>query len=239
MWNSIWATGCKDYTRDTNVMPQWAGSSWYQLRYIDPENSKELCAKENEAYWMGPRPDLHGPTDPGGLDLYVGGVEHAVLHLLYSRFWHKVLFDLGYVSSAEPYRRLYNQGMIQAYAFTDSRGIYVPAEEVTEEDGKFFYEGNEVNREYGKMGKSLKNSVAPDDICRDYGADTLRVYEMSMGPLDTSRAVGDQGCRRSTAVPAASVAAGGRRGERRGPGHRGRTDGRHEPVAAQDDRRSA
>ncbi|WP_110469152.1 leucine--tRNA ligase [Williamsia limnetica] len=180
--------GLKDYTRDTNVMPQWAGSSWYQLRYIDPENSKELCAKENEAYWMGPRPDLHGPTDPGGLDLYVGGVEHAVLHLLYSRFWHKVLFDLGHVSSAEPYRRLYNQGMIQAYAFTDSRGIYVPAEEVVEEDGKFFYEGNEVNREYGKMGKSLKNSVAPDDICRDYGADTLRVYEMSMGPLDTSRA---------------------------------------------------
>ena len=180
--------GLKDYTRDTNVMPQWAGSSWYQLRYIDPENSKELCAKENEAYWMGPRPELHGPQDPGGLDLYVGGVEHAVLHLLYSRFWHKVLFDLGHVTSAEPYRRLYNQGMIQAYAFTDSRGIYVPAEEVTEEGGKFFYQGQEVNREYGKMGKSLKNSVAPDDICRDYGADTLRVYEMSMGPLDTSRA---------------------------------------------------
>ncbi|MCK0516296.1 leucine--tRNA ligase [Williamsia sp. DF01-3] len=180
--------GLKDYTRDTNVMPQWAGSSWYQLRYIDPENSEELCAKENEAYWMGPRPELHGPQDPGGLDLYVGGVEHAVLHLLYSRFWHKVLFDLGHVTSAEPYRRLYNQGMIQAYAFTDSRGIYVPAEEVTEEGGKFFYQGQEVNREYGKMGKSLKNSVAPDDICREYGADTLRVYEMSMGPLDTSRA---------------------------------------------------
>ncbi|MDV7133485.1 leucine--tRNA ligase [Williamsia muralis] len=180
--------GLKHYTRDTNVMPQWAGSSWYQLRYIDPENSEELCAKENEAYWMGPRPELHGPQDPGGLDLYVGGVEHAVLHLLYSRFWHKVLFDLGHVTSAEPYRRLYNQGMIQAYAFTDSRGIYVPAEEVTEEGGKFFYQGQEVNREYGKMGKSLKNSVAPDDICREYGADTLRVYEMSMGPLDTSRA---------------------------------------------------
>jgi leucyl-tRNA synthetase len=180
--------GLKDYTRDTNVMPQWAGSSWYQLRYIDPENPNELCARDNEAYWMGPRPELHGPKDPGGLDLYVGGVEHAVLHLLYSRFWHKVLFDLGHVTSAEPYRRLYNQGMIQAYAFTDSRGIYVPAEEVTEEGGKFFYQGQEVNREYGKMGKSLKNSVAPDDICRDYGADTLRVYEMSMGPLDTSRA---------------------------------------------------
>ena len=180
--------GLKDYTRDTNVMPQWAGSSWYQLRYIDPTNSDELCAKENEAYWMGPRTDLHGENDPGGLDLYVGGVEHAVLHLLYSRFWHKVLFDLGHVSSAEPYRRLYNQGMIQAYAYTDARGVYVPAEEVTEEGGKYFYDGQEVNREYGKMGKSLKNSVAPDDICRDYGADTLRVYEMSMGPLDTSRA---------------------------------------------------
>ncbi|MDF0529432.1 leucine--tRNA ligase [Tsukamurella sp. 8F] len=180
--------GLKDYTRDANVMPQWAGSSWYQLRYIDPKNSEAFCDKRNEAYWMGPRPDLHGPQDPGGLDLYVGGVEHAVLHLLYSRFWHKVLFDLGYVTSREPYRRLYNQGMIQAYAFTDSRGVYVPAEEVVERDGKYFLGDEEVQREYGKMGKSLKNSVAPDDICRDYGADTLRVYEMAMGPLDQDRA---------------------------------------------------
>ncbi|MBY4572839.1 leucine--tRNA ligase [Gordonia paraffinivorans] len=179
--------GPKTYTRDANVMPQWAGSSWYQLRYIDPTNDETFCAKENEAYWMGPRPALHGPNDPGGLDLYIGGVEHAVLHLLYSRFWHKVLFDLGYVSSREPYRKLFNQGMIQAYAYTDSRGIYVPAEEVVEKDGKFFYNGEEVRQEYGKMGKSLKNSVAPDDICRDYGADTLRVYEMFMGPLDQSR----------------------------------------------------
>jgi leucyl-tRNA synthetase len=179
--------GPRKYRRDTNVMPQWAGSSWYQLRYIDPTNEEALCAKENEAYWMGPRPALHGDNDPGGLDLYIGGVEHAVLHLLYSRFWHKVLFDLGYVTSAEPYRKLFNQGMIQAFAYTDSRGVYVPAEEVTESGGKFFYNGEQVNQEYGKMGKSLKNSVAPDDICRDYGADTLRVYEMFMGPLDQSR----------------------------------------------------
>ena len=179
--------GVKKYTRDTNVMPQWAGSSWYQLRYIDPTNDDQFCNLENEAYWTGPRPDVHGPNDPGGVDLYVGGVEHAVLHLLYSRFWHKVLFDLGYVTSKEPYRRLYNQGYIQAFAYTDSRGVYVPAEEVEEKDGKFFYQGEEVTQEYGKMGKSLKNAVAPDDICNNYGADTLRVYEMSMGPLDTSR----------------------------------------------------
>lgn len=179
--------GLQHYTRDTNVMPQWAGSSWYQLRYIDPTNSDEFCAKENEAYWTGPRPQIHGPHDPGGVDLYVGGVEHAVLHLLYARFWHKVLFDLGYVTSSEPYRRLFNQGYIQAYAYTDSRGVYVPAEEVEERDGKFLYRGEEVHREYGKMGKSLKNSVGPDQICDDYGADTLRVYEMSMGPLDQSR----------------------------------------------------
>ncbi|AZG46991.1 Leucine--tRNA ligase [Gordonia insulae] len=179
--------GVQTYTRDANVMPQWAGSSWYQLRYIDPTNEDTFCAKENEAYWMGPRPALHGPDDPGGLDLYIGGVEHAVLHLLYSRFWHKVLFDLGFVTSREPYRKLFNQGMIQAFAYTDARGVYVPAEEVTERDGGFFYNGEPVSQEYGKMGKSLKNSVAPDDICRDYGADTLRVYEMFMGPLDQSR----------------------------------------------------
>ncbi|WKD62267.1 Leucine--tRNA ligase [Corynebacterium ciconiae DSM 44920] len=175
--------GPKTYTRDTNVMPQWAGSSWYQLRYIDPKNQDQFCDIDNERYWTGPREGAPG----GGVDLYVGGVEHAVLHLLYSRFWHKVLFDLGYVSSREPYHRLYNQGYIQAYAYTDSRGVYVPAEEVEEKDGEFFYQGEKVNQEYGKMGKSLKNSVSPDDMCDEYGADTLRVYEMSMGPLDTSR----------------------------------------------------
>ncbi|AEF42992.1 leucine--tRNA ligase [Hoyosella subflava] len=184
--------GLKTYRRDTNVMPQWAGSSWYQLRYIDPTNQDEFCAKDNEAYWVGPRPEIHGPHDPGGIDLYVGGVEHAVLHLLYARFWHKVLHDLGHVSSVEPYRRLFNQGYIQAFAYTDSRGVYVPADEVEEKGDKFFWTGPdgqtvEVNQEYGKMGKSLKNSVTPDEIAEDFGADTLRVYEMSMGPLDASR----------------------------------------------------
>ncbi|MFN3540764.1 MAG: leucine--tRNA ligase [Rhodococcus sp. (in: high G+C Gram-positive bacteria)] len=179
--------GLQTYTRDTNVMPQWAGSSWYQLRYIDPTNSEAFADPENEKYWVGPRPEIHGPHDPGGVDLYVGGVEHAVLHLLYSRFWHKVLFDLGHVSSSEPYRRLYNQGYIQAFAYTDARGVYVPAAEVIERDGGYFHQDQPVNREYGKMGKSLKNSVSPDEIFAEYGADTLRFYEMSMGPLDTSR----------------------------------------------------
>jgi len=179
--------GLQTYTRDANVMPNWAGSSWYQLRYIDPTNPDAMCALENERYWTGPRPEIHGAGDPGGVDLYVGGVEHAVLHLLYSRFWHKVLFDLGHVTSEEPYRRLFNQGYIQAFAYTDERGVYVPAEQVEEKDGKFYLDGQEVFQEYGKMGKSLKNSVSPDEICDAYGADTLRVYEMSMGPLDTSR----------------------------------------------------
>jgi len=183
--------GLKPYTRDTNVMPQWAASSWYELRYADPHNSETFCAKENEAYWMGPRPAEHGAHDPGGVDLYVGGVEHAVLHLLYCRFWHKVLHDLGHVSSREPYRRLVNQGYIQAFAYTDARGSYVPAAEVVEREGKYWYpspDGEiEVSQEFGKIGKSLKNSVSPDEICQDYGADTLRVYEMSMGPLEASR----------------------------------------------------
>jgi leucyl-tRNA synthetase len=183
--------GLRSYQRDTNVMPQWAGSCWYQLRYIDPENDQRFVDPENERYWMGPRPELHGLNDPGGVDLYVGGVEHAVLHLLYARFWHKVLYDLGYLSSEEPYRRLFNQGYIQAYAYTDPRGVYVPAEEVVEEQTangvRYLYNGQEVQREYGKMGKSLKNSVSPDEMADAYGADTLRLYEMSMGPLDASR----------------------------------------------------
>ncbi|MDQ1321764.1 MAG: leucyl-tRNA synthetase [Actinomycetota bacterium] len=183
--------GLKPYTRDTNVMPQWAGSSWYELRYADPHNDQQFCDPRNEAYWMGPRPAEHGPGDPGGVDLYVGGVEHAVLHLLYSRFWHKVLHDLGHVSSREPYRRLVNQGYIQAHAYTDARGTYVPAADVVERAGRFYLPGPdgevEVFQEFGKIGKSLKNSISPDEICDSYGADTLRVYEMSMGPLEASR----------------------------------------------------
>ncbi|MGP9537483.1 leucine--tRNA ligase [Brachybacterium sp. AOP43-C2-M15] len=176
--------GPRTYLRETNTMPQWAGSSWYHLRYIDPTEDEVLVRPENEAYWLGPRED----GGVGGVDLYVGGQEHAVLHLLYARFWHKVLFDRGAVSSQEPYHRLFNQGYIQAYAYTDSRGVYVPAEEVVaESDGSFTYQGESVTQEYGKMGKSLKNAVAPDDMYEEYGADTLRVYEMSMGPLDLSR----------------------------------------------------
>ncbi|MEO3819937.1 leucine--tRNA ligase [Plantactinospora sp. B24E8] len=175
--------GPKRYTRETNVMPQWAGSCWYELRYLDPTNSERFVDPANERYWMGPR----GEGDCGGTDLYVGGQEHAVLHLLYARFWHKVLFDLGHVSSFEPFRKLFNQGMIQAYAFTDERGAYVEAAEVEEVDGAYYFGEQQVNRVYGKMGKSLKNVVTPDEMCAAYGADTFRVYEMSMGPLEVSR----------------------------------------------------
>ncbi|MCZ2828391.1 leucine--tRNA ligase [Modestobacter sp. VKM Ac-2986] len=175
--------GPQEYRRETNTMPNWAGSCWYYLRYTDPTNDQQFVDPELERYWMGPRE----PGDVGGVDLYVGGVEHAVLHLLYARFWHKVLFDLGHVSSEEPFRRLVNQGYISAYAYTDSRGFPVPAADVVERDGQFLYEGQPVHREYGKMGKSLKNVVTPDEMIAMYGADTFRVYEMSTGPLDQSR----------------------------------------------------
>jgi len=172
------------YTREFNTMPQWAGSCWYYLRFLDNRNDQKLANGEVEKYWMR---SPEGASYSGGVDLYVGGAEHAVLHLLYARFWHKVLFDLGHVSTPEPFGKLFNQGYIQAYAYTDSRGIYVPAEEVEERDGQFFYKGQPVKREFGKMGKSLKNAVAPDDVCKEYGADTLRLYEMYMGPLDQSK----------------------------------------------------
>jgi leucyl-tRNA synthetase len=175
--------GPKRYRRETNTMPNWAGSCWYELRYLDPHNDRELVDPAIEQYWMGPREGM--PT--GGVDLYVGGAEHAVLHLLYARFWSKVLFDLGHISSAEPFHKLYNQGMIQAYVYRDARGIAVPAAEVEERDGGFWYQGEKVSRVLGKMGKSLKNAVTPDEICAEYGADTLRLYEMAMGPLDVSR----------------------------------------------------
>jgi leucyl-tRNA synthetase len=178
--------GVKPYRRELNTMPQWAGSCWYYLRYLDPTNDDELVGAEVERYWThGVRGD--GAPAAGGVDLYVGGVEHAVLHLLYARFWHKVLFDLRHVSTAEPFQQLYNQGYIQAAAFVDERGFYVEASDVEERDGDYFADGRPVTREYGKMGKSLKNVVTPDDIYRDYGADTLRLYEMFMGPLDGSR----------------------------------------------------
>ena len=176
--------GPRHYRRELNTMPQWAGSCWYYLRYLDPRNDETLVDPEVERYWMAD-PE---PGGVGGVDLYVGGVEHAVLHLLYARFWHKVLYDLGHVSGPEPFKRLINQGYIQAYAFKDDRGVYVPAEEVEGSlQNGFLHDGQPVTRELGKMGKSLKNSVTPDDMYASYGADTLRLYEMFMGPIDQDR----------------------------------------------------
>lgn len=190
-----WATveldlgaGPQVYRRELNTMPQWAGSCWYYLRYIDPTNDCEFADPVSERYWMaGPGPAA-GQGGAGGVDLYVGGAEHAVLHLLYARFWHKVLYDLGYVSTCEPFRRLVNQGYILADAFTDERGMYVPAAEVvTAANGSASYRGRPVTRRAGKMGKSLKNGVSPDEIYRRYGADTLRLQEMAMGPIEADR----------------------------------------------------
>ncbi len=169
--------GPRRYRRELNVMPQWAGSCWYYLRYLDPSNQDALVDPGAERYWMS----------PSGVDLYVGGVEHAVLHLLYARFWHMVLYDHGVASSPEPFGRLFNQGYILADAFTDARGQYVPAAEVTRTAGGWEYAGQPVTRRSGKMGKSLKNGISPDDIYLAYGADTLRLYEMAMGPLDGDR----------------------------------------------------
>ncbi len=169
--------GPRRYRRELNVMPQWAGSSWYYLRYLDPFDEKAPVDPGIERYWMRPQ----------GVDLYVGGVEHAVLHLLYARFWHKVLYDHGVTDTPEPFGRLFNQGYILADAFTDSRGQYVPAADVTRAADGWEYHGQPVTRRAGKMGKSLKNGVSPDDMYDSYGADTLRLYEMAMGPLDADR----------------------------------------------------
>ncbi len=159
--------------RETNTMPQWAGSCWYYLRYIDPKNDTEIFDKAKENYWMP-------------VDLYIGGAEHAVLHLLYSRFWHKVLFDLGIVSTSEPYQKLYNQGMILAFAYETSTGGKVASDLVEEKEGKYFHTetGEELKQIVAKMSKSLKNVINPDDVVDVYGADALRLYEMFMGPLD-------------------------------------------------------
>jgi leucyl-tRNA synthetase len=168
-------TGMKG-RRETNTMPQWAGSCWYYLRYIDPHNDEAPFAPEKEKYWMP-------------VDLYVGGAEHAVLHLLYSRFWHKVMYDLGIVSTNEPFQKLFNQGMILAFAYEDSRGSKVPSDMVEEKDGKFFHKetGEELTQIVAKMSKTLKNVVNPDEVIQQYGADTLRLYEMFMGPLDATK----------------------------------------------------
>ncbi|MEX0885175.1 MAG: leucine--tRNA ligase [Phycisphaeraceae bacterium] len=209
-WRIVERDGVR-YERELNTMPQWAGSCWYYLRFCDPHNTERFVSEQAEQYWMAGamsnEDDDHGrtsrnwlePAPSGGVDLYVGGVEHAVLHLLYARFWHKVLYDLGHVSTPEPFGRLFNQGYIQAYCYRDARGIVVPADEVVDQDGKpamdvqdqpnrrFSHNGQPVTQEYGKMGKSLKNAVNPDDIGARFGTDTLRLYLMYMGPLEASK----------------------------------------------------
>ena len=168
--------------RETNTMPQWAGSCWYYLRYIDPMNEDSIFDVKKEQYWMP-------------VDLYVGGAEHAVLHLLYSRFWHKVLYDLGIVSTDEPFQKLFNQGMILAFAYETLTGAKVSSDLVEERDGKYFHKENneELRQIVAKMSKSLKNVVNPDDVINNYGADSLRLYEMFMGPLDERKPWSENG----------------------------------------------
>ena len=165
--------------RETNAMPQWAGSCWYYLRFCDPNNDKAFCGEDAQDYWMGDR----------GVDLYVGGAEHAVLHLLYARFWHKVLYDLGCAGTPEPFGRLFNQGMIRSFAYRDGRGMCVAYDDVdlSGETPRHRATGEELAASVEKMSKSLKNVVNPDEVIAQYGADTLRLYEMFMCPLDASK----------------------------------------------------
>jgi len=175
-WVNVTGENGRKGRRETNTMPQWAGSCWYYLRFIDPMNDETIFDSKREKYWMP-------------IDLYIGGAEHAVLHLLYSRFWHKVLFDLGIVSTDEPYKRLFNQGMILAYAYETETGAKIAADQVVERSGKFFNRENgaELTQIVAKMSKSLKNVVNPDEVVKKYGADSLRLYEMFMGPLDVMK----------------------------------------------------
>ena len=187
-WASFERDGVR-YQREVNTMPQWAGSCWYYLRFLDPRNGVAFAGPEVERYWLrGRTPD--GRVKVGGVDLYMGGAEHAVLHLLYARFWHKVLFDLGYVSTPEPFQRLFNQGMIQGFAYKDARGVYVAMEDVERgADGvpRRRQTGETLTESVEKMSKSLRNVVNPDAIIHEYGADTLRLYEMYLGPLEASK----------------------------------------------------
>ena len=162
--------------REINTMPQWAGSCWYYLRFIDPHNTEKFIDPEKEKYWMP-------------VDLYVGGAEHAVLHLLYARFWHKVLYDFGLVSTKEPFHRLVNQGMILSYAYQRKNKALVAIDQVEEKDGKFFStaDGEELERVVAKMSKSLCNVINPDEVVKELGADSIRLYEMFMGPLSVSK----------------------------------------------------
>lgn len=162
--------------RETNIMPQWAGSCWYYLRFCDPRNDQAAWDKEKENYWMP-------------VDLYVGGVEHAVLHLLYARFWHKVLYDFGYVSTLEPFQKLRNQGLITAHSYKKAKGGYLPEDQVVEKEGKYYCvsTGEEVARLHEKMSKSKLNGVSPDEMIEEYGADALRIYELFMSPFDKEK----------------------------------------------------
>ena len=167
-------------TRETNTMPGWAGSCWYYLRYCSPQEAKAFVDPAAERYWMG----------RNGVDLYVGGSEHAVLHLLYARFWHKMLFDLGFVGTAEPMGKLFHQGLITSYAYQRADRSLVPVDEVEERGEGNFVEtktGERVAQIVAKMSKSLRNVVNPDDVIAEYGADTFRLYEMYMGPLEASK----------------------------------------------------
>ncbi len=174
--------------RETNIMPQWAGSCWYYLRFCDPHNHQQAWSSETEKYWLP-------------VDMYIGGVEHAVLHLLYARFWHKVLYDCGYVHTLEPFQVLRNQGIIVARSFQNSQHNYVEPQNVQEKDGKYFDKrtGEELVSQIEKMSKSKLNGITPDEIIQEFGADALRLYEMFMGPLDKEKVWNTDavsGCRR-------------------------------------------
>ena len=172
-WLSVKLPGGRIGTREVNTMPQWGGSCWYYLRYLDPKNEEALCAKELEDYWMP-------------VDLYVGGVEHAVLHLLYARFWHKVLYDCGLVHTKEPFQKLFNQGMILAQSYQDEQGKYYYPEDVEQSGSKYVAKstGRVVKTQVEKMSKSRYNVVNPDEVIDKYGADAMRLYELFMGPLE-------------------------------------------------------
>jgi leucyl-tRNA synthetase len=159
--------------RETNTMPQWAGSCWYYLRFLDPKNDKEPWSKDADKQWMS-------------VDLYVGGAEHSVLHLLYARFWHKVLFDMGYVSTKEPFQKLRHQGTVLAHTYQDAAGRYHEFSEV-EFRGEVAHlraSGEKLKVAIEKMAKSMLNGINPDDVVREYGADVLRLYEMFMGDFE-------------------------------------------------------
>ncbi|MEE8585289.1 MAG: leucine--tRNA ligase, partial [Acidobacteriota bacterium] len=175
-WLEVTLPDGRKARRETNTMPQWAGSCWYYLRYLDPRNDREGWSQQAENYWMP-------------VDLYIGGVEHAVLHLLYARFWHKVLYDCGCVHTKEPFQKLFNQGMILAYSYRDEQGKYRHPHEVEEKDGRHRLKetGEKIKAQIEKMSKSKLNVANPDEVIDEYGADSMRLYELFMGPLELTK----------------------------------------------------